>query len=230
MHPNQDLIPFHGDASGGGGPQALFCPVGGGGGCFVDNVSEGWGISLTNPVWGARGVKLSWGSRCVWSIVGRGLIKALTCPGGGGSGSQNCPEGRGGLWLYVCPGGGGVWKKMWPTSHEDNFRNSPKQLAASNQVTRSTLSPPSLCALQQQTWHKQAVQMMSNWHLSQVAITVLTVRFCNLWSSLRHQYSEHSYLEVQQSSKFHLTLPTEEIWISWSAESYPRLDTHLVAQ
>ena len=23
------------------GPQALFCPVGGG--CFVDNVSEGWG-------------------------------------------------------------------------------------------------------------------------------------------------------------------------------------------
>ena len=26
---------------GGGGPQALFCPVGGG--CFVDNVSEGWG-------------------------------------------------------------------------------------------------------------------------------------------------------------------------------------------
>ena len=25
-----------------GGPQTLFCPVGGG--CFVDNVSEGWGV------------------------------------------------------------------------------------------------------------------------------------------------------------------------------------------
>ena len=38
-----------------GGPQALFCPVGGGG-CFVDNVSEGWGISLTNPVRGVGGL------------------------------------------------------------------------------------------------------------------------------------------------------------------------------
>ena len=27
---------------GGDGPQTLFCPVGGG--CFVDNVSEGWGV------------------------------------------------------------------------------------------------------------------------------------------------------------------------------------------
>ena len=27
---------------GGDGPQILFCPVGGG--CFVDNVSEGWGV------------------------------------------------------------------------------------------------------------------------------------------------------------------------------------------
>ena len=26
----------------GGGAQTLFCPVGGG--CFVDNVSEGWGV------------------------------------------------------------------------------------------------------------------------------------------------------------------------------------------
>ena len=32
------------------GAQTLFCPVGGG--CFVDNVSEGWGGNL------------SWGSRC----------------------------------------------------------------------------------------------------------------------------------------------------------------------
>ena len=37
---------------GGGGPQTFFCPVGGG--CFVDNVSEGW--------WGWTG-NLSWGSR-----------------------------------------------------------------------------------------------------------------------------------------------------------------------
>ena len=40
-----------------GGPQTLFCPVGGG--CLVDNVSEGWGGNL------------SWGSRCIWSIVGQ---------------------------------------------------------------------------------------------------------------------------------------------------------------
>ena len=54
-----------------GGPQALFfCPVGGG--CFVD-VSEGWVGNL------------SWGSRRIWSIVGRGLIKALTCPEGLGA-------------------------------------------------------------------------------------------------------------------------------------------------
>ena len=32
---------------GGGGAQTLFCPVGGG--CFVDNVSEGWGGNLS---WG----------------------------------------------------------------------------------------------------------------------------------------------------------------------------------
>ena len=36
---------------GGGGPQHFFCPVGGG--CFVDSVSEGWGV----------GSNLSWGSR-----------------------------------------------------------------------------------------------------------------------------------------------------------------------
>ena len=29
--------------------------------------------------------------------MGRGLIKALVCPGDGGSGSQNCPEGQGAL-------------------------------------------------------------------------------------------------------------------------------------
>ena len=41
-------------SSGVGGPQALFCLVGGG--CFVDNVSKGWG---------GGGVEdnLSWGSR-----------------------------------------------------------------------------------------------------------------------------------------------------------------------
>ena len=38
-------------SSGGGGPQTLFCSVGGG--CFVDSVSEGWGV----------GSNLSWGSR-----------------------------------------------------------------------------------------------------------------------------------------------------------------------
>ena len=34
------------------GPQALFCPVGGG--CFVDNMSEGWGGG--NLAWGGQGV------------------------------------------------------------------------------------------------------------------------------------------------------------------------------
>ena len=47
-------------SSGAGGPQALFCLVGGG--CFVDDVCEGWGISLTNPVRGV-GINLSCGSR-----------------------------------------------------------------------------------------------------------------------------------------------------------------------
>ena len=43
-----------------------------GGGCFVNNVSEGWEISLT--IWsGGWGVNLSWGSRHIWSIVGRVL-------------------------------------------------------------------------------------------------------------------------------------------------------------
>ena len=38
---------------GGGGPQTLFRPVGGG--CFVDNVSEGWGGGeVTSP--GGQGV------------------------------------------------------------------------------------------------------------------------------------------------------------------------------
>ena len=59
--------------------------------------------------------------------MGRGLIKAITCPGVRGSGSQNCLEG---------PGGGhsdsisvlgveGSEKKCDPPSPEDNFWNSP---------------------------------------------------------------------------------------------------------
>ena len=35
----------------GGGPAGTFCPVGGG--CFVDNVSEGWGVE-GNLSWGSR--------------------------------------------------------------------------------------------------------------------------------------------------------------------------------
>ena len=40
-----------------GGPQALFCPVGGGG--FVDNVSEGWGGNLS---WGVKAYLIHSGS------------------------------------------------------------------------------------------------------------------------------------------------------------------------
>ena len=40
-------------SSGVGGPQTLFCPVGGG--CFVDNVFEGWGVEgVTCP--GGQGI------------------------------------------------------------------------------------------------------------------------------------------------------------------------------
>ena len=42
-----------------GGLQALCCPMGGG--CFVDDMSEGWGISLTNPVQGVGGLSCSGG-------------------------------------------------------------------------------------------------------------------------------------------------------------------------
>ena len=86
-------------SSGVGGLQTPFCPVGRG--CFVDNVSEGWGGNL------------SWGSRCIWSIVGQvNLIKALTCPGG-----------RGALTPCVSWGWRGLKKNVGPL--EDNFWNSP---------------------------------------------------------------------------------------------------------
>ena len=69
------------------GPRALFCPVGGG--YFVDNVSEGWGVGggcmVTCP-----------GGQGIFDPQWAGLLKALTCPGGRG------------LWLHVCPRGGGV--------------------------------------------------------------------------------------------------------------------------
>ena len=99
--------------SSGGGPQAPFCPVGGG--CFVDNVSEGWGISLTIWSRGGGGVNLSWGVKAY-------LVHSGACPGGGiwctelswGSGSSDS---------HVCPGCGGSEKKSGPP--QDNFWNSP---------------------------------------------------------------------------------------------------------
>ena len=60
-----------------------------GGGCFVDNVSEGWGISLIIRS-GGRGGLTCPGAKAY-------LIHSGVCPGGEGSGSQNCPEGRGAL-------------------------------------------------------------------------------------------------------------------------------------
>ena len=44
--------------------------------------------------------------------MGRGLILALTCPGGGGSGSQNCPEGREALTPCVSWGWTGLKKNV----------------------------------------------------------------------------------------------------------------------
>ena len=105
----RDLGVFQKLSSGGGGPQALLCPVGEGvwlticprgGESLWPILSGGWG-------WG---VQLSWGSRCIWSMVGQGLIKAITCPGGGGSGSQNCPEGWGALTPCVSWGWRGLKK------------------------------------------------------------------------------------------------------------------------
>ena len=57
--------------------------------------------------------------------MGWGLIKALTCPGGGESGSQNCPEGRGGSDSMCVLGVEGSEKKVSP---EDNFWNSPNDI------------------------------------------------------------------------------------------------------
>ena len=45
----------------------------------------GEGVLFTMCPRGGGGVNLSWGSRRIWSIVGWGLIKALTCPEGWGA-------------------------------------------------------------------------------------------------------------------------------------------------
>ena len=73
-----------------GGPQALFCPVGGGKGVLLTICPRG----------GRVGGNLSWRSRHIWSIVGWV------------NWSTYVSWGLGGLWLHVCPGGGGVWRKM----------------------------------------------------------------------------------------------------------------------
>ena len=72
----------------------------GGGGCFV-YVSEGW-------------VKLSWGSRRIWSIVGQGLIKALMCPEGWGVWFTELSWGSGGSDSMCVLGVAGSEKKCGP--------------------------------------------------------------------------------------------------------------------
>ena len=80
---------------------SLSCPVGGGG-CFVGNVSQGWGMFLTNPV---RQV-------CVCGVGGllttpRTINKCVLEVGVGGL-VHTFVLRVGGLRLHVCPGGGGV--------------------------------------------------------------------------------------------------------------------------
>ena len=58
-----------------GGAQTLFCPVGGG--CFVTMCPRGRG-------WGGN---LSWGSRCIWSIVVQVNWSTYVSLGSGGSDS-----------------------------------------------------------------------------------------------------------------------------------------------
>ena len=84
-----------------GGCRHFFSPVGGG--CFVDNVCEGW-----------RGVNLSWGSRHIWFIVGQG-----------------CPESRGALTPRVSWGWRGLKRNADPPG--DNFWNSSKPRVSPSQ-------------------------------------------------------------------------------------------------
>ena len=74
----------------------------GGAGTFF--VLWGEGVLFTTCPRG-RGVggNLSWGSRHIWSIVGRVNYSTYVSWGSGGS-----------IWLHVCPGGGGVWQKKCP--------------------------------------------------------------------------------------------------------------------
>ena len=74
-----------------------------GGGCFVDNVSEGGGWGVTFP-----------GVKAYLIHSGAGLIKALTCPGGRGGGSDS-----------MCVLGVEGSEKNAVHSPEDNFWNSP---------------------------------------------------------------------------------------------------------
>ena len=104
----------------------FFCPVGGG--CFVDNVSEGWGISLSNPVrW--VGVILSSGPRRIWSIVGAGVKKNTYVSWGWRCVVYRTVLRVGRLWFHMCSGGWKVWKQKCAPP-QDNFWNSPNYLAA----------------------------------------------------------------------------------------------------
>ena len=62
----------------------------------------------------------------LWSRV------QTACPGGGGSGSQNCPEGRGALTPRVSWGVEGSEKKCGPP--EDNFWNSRKLVQSASKL------------------------------------------------------------------------------------------------
>ena len=79
--------------------------MGEGGGCFVDNVSEGWGVGE----WG----ELVLGVKAYLIHSGAGLIKALTCPGG----RRGCDS--------MCVLGVEESEKKCGPPPQDNFWNSP---------------------------------------------------------------------------------------------------------
>ena len=80
-------------------------------GCRYFFVLWGEGVLLTTCQRGGGGVNLSWGSRCIWSIVG-GVIEALTYPGGWGVWFTELSWGLGALTPCVSWGWRGL-KKMW---------------------------------------------------------------------------------------------------------------------
>ena len=111
-----------------------------------------WGEGVL--VEGVEGGNLSWGSRSIWSIVGQGLIEALTCP-----------EGRGALTPCVSWGWRGL-KKNAAHPPKDNFWNSPYLLLETIQSAHNMQS-----AHEVRVWSVN-VQKKRGWNLKTQLSTV----------------------------------------------------------